>query len=77
MEKLLIMSNFSFCHNNFNSRLLQRRQKCVFMWERVKIKHNFQCYFSHINWASSPDVFPDLLEPACTPHITNWLYLST
>ena len=27
MEKLLIMSNLSFCHNGLTSRLLHRRQK--------------------------------------------------
>ena len=51
-EKLLFMSNFSFCHNDFKSRLLQRRRHILSVCgERITPKTH-SCIFRsvvHIN----------------------------
>ena len=36
MKKLLIMRNFSFCHNVFQNVSAAKRSKCVWRWERVR-----------------------------------------
>ena len=45
-EKLLIMSNLSFCHTVFKRCLLHMPQKCVYKWERVKVLLGFYAIFS-------------------------------
>ena len=70
-EKLLIISNFFFCHNVFKSHLLQRRL-IVYLWERIKW-HNTVTFVSSISliafWYSKIWMNPSFI---AVGSINNW-----
>ena len=75
-EKLLIMSNFSFCPNVFKSRLLQMRQKASLCgkacWPeglQYEINREMSCF----SWQLAAAWMHEVLQPFFAGNSYNWM----
>ena len=83
-EKLLVLSNFSFCHNFFKSRLLQWRRKASTSWKGVKdaciVLNNWEIFkkkknltwLIYLSFQSETNGFADFHLYVCAAFLTHF-----